>query len=191
MIKVNLVPAEVLIAEQKKRRVAQAAAVGVVLLLIFAGISLLHWNTARGLESQLKHNEEELAKLQKIVEQVKQLEATAKAVQNRLNVIENLLTGRFLYTVFMDDWIRSLPPGVWLTSLNTSGGTGGLSVNTAGSARQQTDVAEWIRTLEGAGKFSNVELGPLSLAGAPPDATYGFSIRTTYKFTPPKEVKPN
>jgi len=188
MIKVNLVPAEVLIAEQKKRRMVQAAAGGVVLLVVLGLISLVHWNTARGLEARLKVNEEELAKLQKVVDQVKQLEATAKNVKARLEVVVSLHKNRFVYTVFMEDWIRSMPSGIWLSSLNTSVSGNSVSVQMGGGARTKEDVAEWLRTLEGDKKYSNVILGDISMSGAPPTAVFSFTLKTVYGFTPPPEV---
>jgi type IV pilus assembly protein PilN len=188
MIKINLVPAEVLIAEQQKRRTVQAAAVGVLVAVGVIMASLWHLNRVRTLEAALAVNKAELAKLQKIVDQVKELEATAKAVQNRLNVITSLLTGRFMYTVFLDDWARSLPSGVWVGSLATTPTGGGLTINANGSARDESEIADWLRTLQTSSKFSGFELGAVSLTGTPPEATYGFSMKGKYNFVPPKDT---
>jgi type IV pilus assembly protein PilN len=188
MIKINLVPAEVLIAEQQKRRTVQAAAAGVLVALAVVMASLWHLNRVRKLEVALAANKAELAKLQKIVDQVKELEATAKAVQNRLNVITSLLTGRFLYTVFLDDWARSLPTGVWVGSLTTTQAGSGLTISAQGSARDESEIADWLRALQTSTKFSGFELGAVSLAGAAPDISYGFSLKGKYNFVPPKDT---
>jgi type IV pilus assembly protein PilN len=188
MIKINLVPAEVLIAEQQKRRAVQAGAAGVLVALAVVMASLWHLNRVRTLEVALAANKAELAKLQKIVDQVKELEATAKAVQNRLNVITSLLTGRFMYTVFLDDWARSLPSGVWVASLATTPTGGGLTINASGSARDESEIADWLRALQTSSKFSGFELGAVSLGGTPPEASYTFSLKGKYNFAPPKDT---
>lgn len=189
MIKVNLVPAEVLIAEQKRRTVRQAVAGGVFLLMILVGVSFWHWNRLNMLEARLKENEAKVKRLQKIVEQVRQLEATAKAVRSRLNVIENLLAARFLYTVFMEDWLRSLSSGVWLNNMNTSGSGTELVVQITGNAQSQGDISEWLRTLEDDDRFSNMNLGAISRGGAQGAYTYSFSLKSSYKFVPPKDIR--
>jgi len=188
MIKINLVPAEVLLAEQAKRRTLQAAAAGVMVVIAIVMASLWHLNRVRKLEVALKINQTELAKLQKIVDQVKELEATAKAVQNRLNVITSLLTGRFLYTVFLDDWARALPNGVWVVSLATTQTSGGVNVNVTGTARDESQIADWLRTLQTSAKFTGFELGPVQLNGNPPEAVYGFTLKGKYNFVPPKDM---
>lgn len=190
MIKINLVPAEVLLAEAKRRRVMQAGAVGVLLLLVFIAVSLGYWNKERRLDAQLRANEVELQKLKVIVEQVNELQHTAENVRHRLETVRNLLTGRFVYTVFMEDWIRAMPQGVWLLSMSTGASGNGLSVSVNANARSQESVSEWLRALEGSGgKFTGPDIGPISLIGAGgPDAAYGFSLRVGYTFTPPKEL---
>jgi type IV pilus assembly protein PilN len=188
MIKINLVPAEVLIAEQNKRRVVQAAAAGVMLALVVVMVSLWHLNRVRKLEVALATNKAELAKLQKIVDQVKELEATAKAVQNRLNVITSLLTSRFLYTMFLDDWARSLPPGVWIASLATTPVSGGVNIAVSGSAKDESGIADWLRSLQTSSKYASFELGPVQLNGNPGEGSYSFTLNGRYNFTPPKDV---
>ena len=186
MIKINLVPAELLIQQRQQQQLMQAAAAGILVLFVFFGISVGHWNTARRLDKQYADDEAKMKKLQVIVDQVDQLEATARAVQSRLNAIENLLKGRFLYTKFLQDWAEAVPAGVWVLNLNTSSSEDKVTVSTSAMARTKEDVADWVRTLETSGKFSGVELGPLSESA---DGTsYSFTVRCQYQFTPTPEM---
>jgi Tfp pilus assembly protein PilN len=187
VIKINLVPAEVLIQEQKKRRTLQAGAAGVMIAVVVVLVSLWHLNSVRVEEVKLKANQTELAKLQKVVDQVKELESTAKAVQNRLSVITSLLTGRFLYTVFLDDWAHALSPGVWITTLTTTASGAGLNLQIGANARDQSDIADWLRALQTSAKFSNVELGAVALSGSGTDSFYTFTLKSEYKFVAPKD----
>src|SRR6267378_2123189 len=165
MIKVNLVPADILAKAQQKQQMLQAAAVGVLVLGIVALISMGHYYKYQRLESKLAKDKSDLKKLEVIVAKVEELEKTAAAVRARLNVITDLLRSRPLYPYFMSDFVRSVPLGVRVKTLGTSGGgsaAGPLKLTISAEARANEDIAEWVRRLEDSGKFSNPELGPVT-----------------------------
>jgi Tfp pilus assembly protein PilN len=182
MIKINLVPAELLAKARQKQQLMQAAAGGVVVACFVALLSMAHyWSLAR-VDRQLAYDQAELKKLQTIVNQVEELEKTAAAVRSRLNVINDLLKGRALYPRFMADFVRSVPLGVHIKGLSTTGGGSNaapvkLSVN--GEARSPQDVADWSRKMSESGYFSNIELGSISAA-----ATAGYTFSLTSIYTP-------
>src|SRR5882762_7478074 len=122
MIKINLVPSEILAKAQQKHQVFQAAAVGILTLAVVVLVSLGHWVKLKKLESKLAQDNASLKKLEVIVAQVEELEKEAAAVRSRLNVITDLLKGRPLYPYFMSDFVRVVPPGVRVKNLNTTGG---------------------------------------------------------------------
>jgi Tfp pilus assembly protein PilN len=90
----------------------------------------------------------------------------------------SLLKGRAFYPLFMSEFVRTVPAGVRVTSLGASGPTGGplkLSISAVGETSD--DVANWMRTLQNNGHFTDVKLGPLSGANG---RQYGFTISTVY-----------
>ena len=100
------------------------------------------------------------------------------------NVINDLLKGRHLYPYFMSDFVRSVPLGVKVKSLTTTGGgssVGSLKLNMSAEARANADIAEWVKKMEDSGKFGGVELGPVSSSGSEgADKIYSFTLTSVY-----------
>ena len=181
MIKINLVPAEILAKAAQRQQVMQATAVGIVAAVFIAIASAAHYWRLTRLEGQLAYDQGELKKLQVIVDQVEELEKTAQAVRARLNVINDLLKGRPLYPRFMADFVRSVPAGVQIKTLNTTGGGSAASpvkLTITAQARTEEDIALWTRKMAESGRFSSVELGPVT------EATESYSFTMTSTYTP-------
>lgn len=162
MIKVNLVPGEILAKAKQRQQVLQAAAAGVCLLVVVAGVSFGHWWGFKRLEAKLAEDMKELKKLEVIVAKVEELERTVNAVRARLNVINDLLKGRAMYPYFMSDLARSVPGGVRIRTLMTAGGGSTatpLKLTITAESRTNEDIAAWTRKMEESGRFSTIELG--------------------------------
>lgn len=178
MIKVNLVPAEILAKAAQRQLMLQVSGVGAVLLVVMTCVSAGHFYGKFRLEQDLAYNEAELKRLSKIVAQVEDLERAAAAVRSRLNVIEDLLRGRGFYPVFMSEFARSVPPGVRVTNLRTtSQPSNSLKLDISATANTNEDIAAWIRGLETNPRFANVELGAVNSSG---NRQFSFTVTTTY-----------
>lgn len=182
MIKVNLVPADILAKAAQRQLLLQVSAVGALLLVVMTCFSAGHIYGKYRLEQDLAYNEAELKRLSKIVAQVDDLEKAAAAVRARLNVIEDLLKGRSFYPIFMSEFARSVPPGVRVTNLRTiSQGGGSLKLDISASANSHEDIAAWVRGLEGNQRFAGVELGAVnSSGGSGSSKQFTFTVVTTY-----------
>lgn len=180
MIKVNLVPADILAKAAQRQLLLQGTVVGALLLVVLSLVSASHIYGKYRLEQDLAYNEAELKRLSKIVAQVEDLESAAAAVRARLNVIEDLLRGRSFYPVFMSDFARSVPPGVRVNSLRTVSQPGSaLKLDISAIANSNEDIAAWVRGLESDPRYSGVELGPITSAGAT-GRQFSFTVVTTY-----------
>ena len=177
MIKVNLVPLELLGKAKQRQLILQAAAVGSIMLVILAGVSFGHWFGKHRLEQTLAYDEAELRRLDAIVKQVEELEKAAAAVRARLNVIEDLLLGRAYYPIFMSEFARSVPGGIKVNSMTTaSAGASAVKLNISAVANSNEDIAAWIKTLEKNAKFSLIELGAVSNN----NGAYAFGVTAVY-----------
>lgn len=177
MIKVNLVPADILAKAKARQFMLQAAAVGGIAALLLVGISFGHWYGKHSLELTLVEKEAKLKQLDAIVKQVEELEKAAAAVRARLNVIEDLLLGRAYYPIFMSEFARSVPAGVKVNSMNTATTTPGtIKLVISGVANTHEDIVAWAKALEKNAKFGAIELGAVSAAGT----TYVFALTATY-----------
>lgn len=177
MIKINLVPAEILAKAKQRQLLLQASVVGGLLALVLVLVSVGHWYGKRSLEIELATNEAELKRLDAVVKQVEELEKAAAAVRARLNVIEDLLLGRAFYPVFMSEFARSVPAGVRVNSMTSSATTPGTVKLMIGAvANSNEDIAAWVKTLEKNAKFGMIELGAVTASGT----SFTFAITATY-----------
>jgi Tfp pilus assembly protein PilN len=181
MIKINLVPAEILAKARQRQLVIQASAIGLVLSLVLALISVAHWFSLHQLNNDYKYKEAKLQKLSVIVSEVEQLEKSAAAVRARLGVIDSLLKGRAYYPIFMSQFAATVPSGVTVTNVGTAPKKGKegdtLTLTISAEANSNDDIAAWLRVLGGDTHFSSVELGPVHAAGK---VGYTFSVTTDY-----------
>jgi len=179
MIKINLVPAEILAKAKQKQQILQVSAVAVLGLIILAGVSLAHYWKLDRLERQYAYDQGELKKLQVVVDKVTALEKTKADLKSHLDVIDNLLKGRPMYPYFMSDFVRSVPAGVHIKDMSTSGGGSSASpvkVKVTAEARTEEDIASWTKKLADSGRFSGVELGAVTLG----EKGFSFSLTSTY-----------
>lgn len=177
MIKVNLVPSELLAKAKQRQLLLQGAVLGSLLALVLVVISFGHWYGKHNLEITLAADEMELKRLDRIVKQVEELEKAAAAVRARLNVIEDLLLGRAYYPIFMSEFAKSVPAGIKVNSLNTGASVPGtIKIGVNAVANSNEDIAAWVKTLEKNAKFALIELGPVSAAGT----QFNFAMTATY-----------
>lgn len=182
MIKINLVPREILDKEVQRLRAVQAGAAGAVVLVLLLLLSAAHWWRSVSLNNLLTERELEYKKLEEIVKKVEELEHTAQALRSRLQVVTDLLKGRPLYPYFMMDMSSSLPPSVWLKQLETATGTGNqLSVKTQAVSLSSEGISEWMRSLVKSGRFSEPGLSAITVSDTGTGKQHNFSLSTSYK----------
>lgn len=178
MIRVNLVPPEILIKARQRQLVLQAMVAGSLLAITVLCLTFVHWFALYRMENDYKLKQAKFAGLQAIVAQVEQLETATAAVHARLSVIEDLLKGRAFYPVFMSEFARTVPAGVKISNLTTaSQSNNGLKLTISAVANSNDDIANWMKTLEGSSHFSGVELGAVTVSAA---HISNFSITTMY-----------
>jgi Tfp pilus assembly protein PilN len=178
MIKVNLVPSEILARARQRQMMLQAALTGGLLAVAMILASMAHWFGLYRLQNDYSYKESKLKNLGAIVAQVEELEKAAAAVRARLGVIEDLLKGRAFYPIFMSEFARTVPGGVRIASMMTSSqSNSGLKLSITAFSSSNENIAAWVRTLLQASHFSGVELGAVSATAA---KQYNFSLSTTY-----------
>jgi len=180
MIKVNLVPVEILNKAEQKQRLIQICVAGIFFVVCGVGATMAHWAHVRSLQRLYARDQIKFKELSVIVAKVEEREKTAAMLRVRLGVITDLLRSRSFYPVFMSDFVRSVPPGVRVRTLGTNGPIGGpLKLNIAAEARTHEDIATWARFLERTGVFSAVELGSVSVNGSD-TKMYNFTLSAIY-----------
>jgi type IV pilus assembly protein PilN len=191
MIRVNLAPPELLDKEIAQQRTVQVGIAAGAVAVLIAGVSLFHHKSAVKWEKLLQADEAEFDRLQKIVAQVEELEQKAKHMRTQLATISDLRKSRAVYPRFMEDLLKLLPPGVWLTNLSTVSDPAGtvLSVSISCKSGTSEDVAVFLRTLETSDRFKDGQLsGGITVNVLPTAVENVFNM--TMKYSPPPLEEP-
>lgn len=155
MIRINLLPHR---EEAKKARREQfivlAALVSVLgVLIVFAGYTLIG-----GAISNQEHKndflKQEIAQLDKQLEQINRLKEQTQALLARKQVIENLQHDRGETVYLLSELVEQVPEGIYLKSLKQDG----LKVNITGYAQSNARISALMRNLEASPWLENPQL---------------------------------
>ena len=149
-----------------------------LLAIIFLGVSFSHYYKGVALEKRLAEAEVEFKRLEAIVKQVEELEARAKAVKSRLDVIQDLLVARSFYPRFMTDLLKNLGEGVWLKSLTAAGTSADLKVSMTCEGVGTDAATAWLRQLQASTAFKDPVLGAITVSA---DGMVTFPMVMAYK----------
>ncbi|MFA6316609.1 MAG: PilN domain-containing protein [Elusimicrobiota bacterium] len=179
MIKVNLVPADILAKAQQKQQLFQLSVVGAGVLVVVALVSAAHLMKAVNLEAEQKVQEKEYARWQEEVKLIETLEKQVAELKKRLDVVRGLLKGRPLYARFLAEVVKSMPGGVWVKTVNTTSAANTVKMSAGAEAVSPEAIREWVRKLEGSGRFSAIEIGAVTSADALPK-TFSFTLTASF-----------
>ena len=145
MIRVNLLPHR----EIRRRRLQQQFFITLgVVVLAGAGIwFIVHSSLSNTYEGQISRNQyltEEIAKLDKEIEDIKKLREMTAALLARKKVVETLQSNRAEVVHLLDDLARQLPDGIYLKAIKQEGAR--VTIN--GFTQSQARVSTLMRNLE-------------------------------------------
>lgn len=145
MIRINLLPHR---EEAKKAKREQFfVLVGLVfalgVLIVFAGYTLIN----NSIDTQASKNDflkNEIAVLDKQLDQIKRLKEQTQALLSRKQVIENLQRDRGETVYLLSELVKQVPEGIYLKTLKQDG----LKVTVSGYAQSNARVSALMRNLE-------------------------------------------
>lgn len=188
MIKINLVPPEILARERQRMRVIQLSVVAGCAVAVVVGMTGWHLH-------QESRSETELAAVQKeykdkwadIGSKLDKRKQDVDALKTRLGVITDLLKGRALYPHFMVDVSRTMPADAWLTQITTTRdpGKNTLKVSLAAGTSSAQSIPRWLRTLMQPATFGTFGEPTITPINVTEDAEtngkrYEFTLTMTY-----------
>ncbi|MEX8191806.1 PilN domain-containing protein [Comamonas guangdongensis] len=156
MISINLLPHR----EAAKKRRKEAFQINMVLAalggLLIAG--LVYWYFQVMIEGQQEKNNllrSEIKVLEAQIKEIAGLEAEITALRARQKAVEDLQSDRNLPVHMLNELVRQLPDGVYISSIKQDG----LLVTMQGTAQSNERISEMLRNLtEGTPWFSKPEL---------------------------------
>ncbi len=187
MMRINLLPHR---AEKRKARQIQFIALGVVSAL--AGALLVGMVDAaistqifyqQGRNNYLK---QEIAKLDKQIEEIKKLREQTQALLARKNVVETLQSTRSDVVHLLDQMLRILPDGVYLKTLKQSGNR----VNVVGYAQSNARVSTLMRAIEDSPWLDSPALVEIHATGSGAGRLSEFTLNFNLSVKPAAAASP-
>jgi type IV pilus assembly protein PilN len=144
-VRVNLLPHR---EERRKRARAHFAVLGAMTAALGGAIVAAIWFVyAQRIDAQEDRNKfmkSEIAKLDKEIDEIKDVKDKIAALLARKQVIETLQTDRVQTVHLLDEMVRQMPEGVFLKSLKQRG----LGISLVGYAQSNARVSTLMRNIE-------------------------------------------
>lgn len=161
MIRINLLPVRV----SKKKAAGKQQLILFAVLVIGGYMGNLLWAQARAgdLEARqvkLRKTKEEIAQLDRIIGEVKNIKEQQAALREKLEILGELKAGRSGPVRVMDALATLTPKRLWISSLDEKAGNATLT----GQAATIDDVSAFMSALKGNPHFAQVELAKTSEA---------------------------
>ncbi|WP_294259575.1 PilN domain-containing protein [uncultured Comamonas sp.] len=156
MISINLLPHR----EAAKKRRKEAFQVNMVLAALMGLLiaALIYWYFQMMIEGQQNKNNllrSEIRILETQIKEIEGLESEITALRARQKAVEDLQSDRNLPVYLLNELVRQLPEGVYISSIKQEG----LSVTMQGTAQSNERISEMLRNLtDGTPWFSKPEL---------------------------------
>jgi len=156
MANINLLPVEY--REKAKFSIRRVLIILFIVLLAF-GTAYLYYYLELQIdykEQQLKIMKTELASIEKIIEEVKNLERDKKIIEERINIIQGLIDNQSHLSRILGEYSASLLDEVWVDNLSLSANqTFDFTANTFNNYL----IAKYMVTLKDNPTFDNIDLG--------------------------------
>jgi len=155
MQNINLLPNE--FREKEKFNIRRVILISFFILLAFASVYMYYYLELEidYRESKLKIMKTELAALEKVIKEVKDLEKDKKLVEDRIKVIEGLIANQSHFSRVLGDFSASILDEVWVDSLTfNTNQTFSFSANTFNNYL----IAKYMVVLKDEAIFDNIEL---------------------------------
>lgn len=161
MAGLNLLPWRDKERELKKKQffALLGASVALAALIVFAGHTYMR-NAVSYQESRNKLLTDEIANLEKQIEQIKKLDSTKQALLDRMQIIETLQSTRPAIVHLFDEMATALPQGMYLEALKQSD----TVVHVEGKAESNARVSTYMDSLDASQWLNSSNLNIISVA---------------------------
>jgi type IV pilus assembly protein PilN len=183
MIRINLLPVRV----SKKKAAGKQQLVLFALLVVGGYIGNFLWAQARASElrtrlQKVQRTRDEIAQLDRIIGEVKNIKEQQAALREKLEVLAQLKAGRAGPVRVMDALATLTPKRLAISKLEEKGGNATIT----GQAATIDDVSAFMTALKGNPHFSAVELSKTSAATGKRFDIVDFTLTATINYA----VKP-
>jgi type IV pilus assembly protein PilN len=173
MPRINLLPWREQERKIRRREFGVAAGAAVVAALAFAGAGKLvysGWIDAQNEKNKLL--KKEIVKVDAAIADIQDLEDRKQRLVARMEIIEKLQRKRPEIVHQFDELVRTVPDGVYLTSLKQSGN----KIDIRGVAQSSTRVSTFMRNIDSSTWMDNPELQVVETAKDSPTGGSSFTV---------------
>ena len=122
MTRINLLPWRETLRKERQRQFASVMTGAVVLMGVI--VFYIHLHIGGMIDYQESRNDylnKEIARVDEKIKEIRELESQKKQLLNRMDVIQDLQTQRPLVVHMLDELVRTLPEGLYLSSVKQAG----------------------------------------------------------------------
>lgn len=162
MTTINLLPWREAVRKERQQRFIAALGVGVVAALAIIGI--VHIQIMSMIEHQNTRNaflQEQITRVEKQITEIEKIESEKRRLLARMNVIQQLQQGRPQIVHVFDELVKTLPEGVYITSIKQSG----EALDIQGFAQSNARISAYMRSLDASDWLANPKLSVIEAAG--------------------------
>jgi type IV pilus assembly protein PilN len=173
MARINLLPWRDEQRQEKKKEFFTVIG-GVCILGVLCGYIWVS-GVQSSIDNQNSRNarlKEEIAVLQKQVDEIKNLKQRRSELLARMNVIQNLEGTRPVIVRYFDELVRAIPEGLWIVNLQRTGET----INIQGIGESTQRVSTLMRNLDGSEWFQDANVSSLDASPADGEQAQKFNI---------------
>lgn len=184
MTRINLLPWREALRKERKRQFVSI--LGGAAALMLAIIGLVHFNVNGMIDHQNSRNsflENEIAKVDEKIKEIRELETQKKQLLNRMNIIQDLQTRRPMVVHMLDKLAKALPEGVYLTKVDQKG----VELTLEGMAQSNARVSTFMRNLDGSDWFANPKLEVIQVQEQKGERSSRFTLKV--RQLTPEEVE--
>jgi type IV pilus assembly protein PilN len=162
MVRINLLPVRV----ARKKQAGKQQLLLFALVLVLGFLVNFGWASSRASElarreAQVKRTRDEIAQLDKIIGEVKNIKEQQQQLREKLDVLGRLKEGRTGPVRMLDELATVTPKRLWLTKFDEKNGV----VTMSGTAASIDDVSELMGALKRSTHFKTVELVKTTATG--------------------------
>ena len=188
MIRINLLPHR---EEKRKARRQQFYALAILVSVLAAVIVLaVHLTYSQFIEGQQEVNDilkNEIAKINKEIEEIKNLKEQTQALLARKQIIENLQRDRSEAVRLLSEMTRQMPEGIYIRSLKQDG----ARVSIAGYAQSSARVSTFMRNVEASPWLEKPQLIEIKAASINKKRLNEFTMNVWLKREAPPQDQQN
>jgi type IV pilus assembly protein PilN len=169
MPRINLLPWRE--GQRKERKLAFAVALGVAAVAACVTAFFAYLMMGSMIQAQVRRNDQlrgEIKQVDKQIEEINNLESAKQKFIARMKIIEQLQRSRPEIVHVFDEIVRTLPDGVYLTSVKQNA----AKLKFEGVAQSSTRVSSFMRNIDGSDWLKNPELEVVQTAKSNPGSSF-------------------